>query len=244
MCVCAWPCVLVHAYLLALIRDLEGGCLCASWMWLSRLSREMQSNPVLEGLRGRGAVLVLDTTYCDPQARGGCAQGLQWQGTLRHVCACAALRHAIRKSKAGRMPVKACESVAIATPRASPACSVSCLNLCKAHSSFDARTLPWSPRLPGPADAVCAFFASAAPSLSPPCCGPLDAIPCPLPLCLLRSQYCFPSQQETLDYTLAAVRSELFNPRALFVFGTYTIGKERLFLEVRWVHGNGHRVSI
>lgn len=30
----------------------------------------------------------------------------------------------------------------------------------------------------------------------------------------------------------AAVRAELFNPRALFVFGTYTIGKERLFLEV------------
>jgi DNA cross-link repair 1A protein len=32
--------------------------------------------------------------------------------------------------------------------------------------------------------------------------------------------------------TLAdAVKSELFNPRVLFVFGTYTIGKERIFLE-------------
>jgi hypothetical protein len=47
------------------------------------------------------------------------------------------------------------------------------------------------------------------------------------------SQYDFPSQADTLAYTLAAVRAEIFNPRALFVFGTYTIGKERLFLEVR-----------
>lgn len=29
-----------------------------------------------------------------------------------------------------------------------------------------------------------------------------------------------------------AIRTELFNPRALIVFGTYTIGKERLWLEV------------
>ncbi|KAL6752292.1 beta-lactamase-like protein [Haematococcus lacustris] len=45
-------------------------------------------------------------------------------------------------------------------------------------------------------------------------------------------QYCFPSQEETLRYTLEAVKAEAFNPRCLFVFGTYTIGKERLFLEV------------
>lgn len=31
---------------------------------------------------------------------------------------------------------------------------------------------------------------------------------------------------------LQAVKAESFNPRTLFLFGTYTIGKERLFLEV------------
>ena len=51
-------------------------------------------------------------------------------------------------------------------------------------------------------------------------------------------QYCFPTQQETLDYTMKAVKSELFNSRALFVFGTYTIGKERLFLEVSWMQNS------
>jgi len=45
-------------------------------------------------------------------------------------------------------------------------------------------------------------------------------------------QYTFPSQDETLQYTLNAVKAELHNPRVLFVFGTYTIGKERIFLEV------------
>lgn len=28
------------------------------------------------------------------------------------------------------------------------------------------------------------------------------------------------------------LQAELFNPRCLFLFGTYTIGKERLFLHV------------
>ena len=31
---------------------------------------------------------------------------------------------------------------------------------------------------------------------------------------------------------LEAVRAEAFNPATLFLFGSYTIGKERLFLEV------------
>ncbi|GLI65272.1 hypothetical protein VaNZ11_008764 [Volvox africanus] len=45
-------------------------------------------------------------------------------------------------------------------------------------------------------------------------------------------QYEFPSQRAVLDAVLDAVKAESFNKRALFVFGTYTIGKERLFLEV------------
>ncbi|EFJ43722.1 hypothetical protein VOLCADRAFT_96136 [Volvox carteri f. nagariensis] len=45
-------------------------------------------------------------------------------------------------------------------------------------------------------------------------------------------QYEFPPQRAVLDAVLEAVKAESFNKRALFVFGTYTIGKERLFLEV------------
>ena len=35
-----------------------------------------------------------------------------------------------------------------------------------------------------------------------------------------------------LHFVLEAVRAEAFNPATLFLFGSYTIGKERLFLEV------------
>ncbi|GIM03994.1 hypothetical protein Vretimale_8641, partial [Volvox reticuliferus] len=45
-------------------------------------------------------------------------------------------------------------------------------------------------------------------------------------------QYEFPPQRAVLDAVLDAVKAESFNKRALYVFGTYTIGKERLFLEV------------
>ncbi len=46
-------------------------------------------------------------------------------------------------------------------------------------------------------------------------------------------RYTFPTQQSVMEYCLHAVRAELFNgPRTLVVFGTYTIGKERLFLHV------------
>ena len=37
---------------------------------------------------------------------------------------------------------------------------------------------------------------------------------------------------QVLQFVLEAVRAESFNPATLFLFGSYTIGKERLFLEV------------
>ena len=37
---------------------------------------------------------------------------------------------------------------------------------------------------------------------------------------------------QVLQFVLDAVKAEAFNPRTLFLFGTYTIGKERLFLEI------------
>ncbi|CAK0744358.1 hypothetical protein CVIRNUC_001541 [Coccomyxa viridis] len=45
-------------------------------------------------------------------------------------------------------------------------------------------------------------------------------------------QYLFPPQLQVLQFVLEAVRAEAFNPATLFLFGSYTIGKERLFLEV------------
>lgn len=41
-------------------------------------------------------------------------------------------------------------------------------------------------------------------------------------------QYDFPPQEEVVRFVVDAVRAEAFNPRTLFVFGTYTIGKVRL----------------
>jgi len=43
-------------------------------------------------------------------------------------------------------------------------------------------------------------------------------------------QYCFPAQQEVVANVIRAVQAESFNPRTLFLFGSYTIGKERVFL--------------
>lgn len=37
---------------------------------------------------------------------------------------------------------------------------------------------------------------------------------------------------QVLQFVVDAVKAEAFNPRTLFLFGTYTIGKEKLFLEV------------
>ncbi|KAK2078104.1 hypothetical protein QBZ16_003972 [Prototheca wickerhamii] len=43
--------------------------------------------------------------------------------------------------------------------------------------------------------------------------------------------YTFPSQEEVLSFVIDAVKAEAFNPKTLFLFGSYTIGKERVFLE-------------
>ncbi|KAK8941701.1 DNA cross-link repair protein SNM1 [Platanthera guangdongensis] len=45
-------------------------------------------------------------------------------------------------------------------------------------------------------------------------------------------QYDFPKQDEVVQFVIDAIRAESFNPKTLFLIGTYTIGKERLFLEV------------
>ncbi len=37
---------------------------------------------------------------------------------------------------------------------------------------------------------------------------------------------------QVLKFVIDAVKAEAFNPGTLFLFGAYTIGKERLFLEV------------
>ncbi|GAX80857.1 hypothetical protein CEUSTIGMA_g8292.t1 [Chlamydomonas eustigma] len=55
--------------------------------------------------------------------------------------------------------------------------------------------------------------------------------------------YTFPPQKEVLQFTLDAVQSENFNPRVLYLFGTYTIGKERLFMEVARTLGKQVYVS-
>eukprot|EP00887_Chlorella_sp_A99_P008123 scaffold12.g8123.t1 len=44
-------------------------------------------------------------------------------------------------------------------------------------------------------------------------------------------EYAFPAQSEVLQFSIDAVKAEAFNPKTLFLFGSYTIGKERLFLE-------------
>ncbi|KAI0494571.1 hypothetical protein KFK09_024709 [Dendrobium nobile] len=45
-------------------------------------------------------------------------------------------------------------------------------------------------------------------------------------------QYDFPKQEEVIQFVIDAIQAEAFNPKTLFLIGTYTIGKERLFLEV------------
>ncbi|XP_074281401.1 uncharacterized protein LOC141606247 [Silene latifolia] len=45
-------------------------------------------------------------------------------------------------------------------------------------------------------------------------------------------QYNFPKQEEVMQFVIEAIQAESFNPKTLFLIGSYTIGKERLYLEV------------
>jgi len=56
-------------------------------------------------------------------------------------------------------------------------------------------------------------------------------------------QYTFPTQAEALNFAVDAVKAESFNPKTLFLFGSYTIGKERLYLQAAKVLGSKIYVS-
>lgn len=45
-------------------------------------------------------------------------------------------------------------------------------------------------------------------------------------------QYDFPKQEAVIQFVVEAIQAEAFNPKTLFLIGSYTIGKERLFMEV------------
>ncbi|PIN12524.1 putative hydrolase involved in interstrand cross-link repair [Handroanthus impetiginosus] len=45
-------------------------------------------------------------------------------------------------------------------------------------------------------------------------------------------QYDFPKQDTIIQFVIDAIQAEAFNPKTLFLIGSYTIGKERLFIEV------------
>lgn len=65
---------------------------------------------------------------------------------------------------------------------------------------------------------------------------------------VLDTTYCdprhtFPSQEYAIQYVKDVVEAENTNPGALFLFGAYGIGKERVFLEVKSNgFGEGHGV--
>uniref|UniRef100_A0A7C8YBF7 DNA repair metallo-beta-lactamase domain-containing protein n=1 Tax=Opuntia streptacantha TaxID=393608 RepID=A0A7C8YBF7_OPUST len=48
-------------------------------------------------------------------------------------------------------------------------------------------------------------------------------------------QYNFPKQESVVQFVIEAIQAESFNQKTLFLIGSYTIGKERLFLEVAHV---------
>ena len=45
-------------------------------------------------------------------------------------------------------------------------------------------------------------------------------------------QYKFPTQEDVINYVVSAIKAENFNPKTLFLIGTYNVGKEHLFLSV------------
>ncbi|XP_047170039.1 uncharacterized protein LOC124838478 isoform X2 [Vigna umbellata] len=60
---------------------------------------------------------------------------------------------------------------------------------------------------------------------------------CPIDTLILDTTYCnpqydFPKQEAVIQFVIDAIQAETFNPKTLFLIGSYTIGKERIFLEV------------
>ncbi|CAN4127942.1 unnamed protein product [Withania somnifera] len=45
-------------------------------------------------------------------------------------------------------------------------------------------------------------------------------------------QYDFPKQEAVIQFVIESIQAETFNSKTLFLIGSYTIGKERLFVEV------------
>ncbi|KAL3650903.1 hypothetical protein CASFOL_007306 [Castilleja foliolosa] len=45
-------------------------------------------------------------------------------------------------------------------------------------------------------------------------------------------QYDFPKQEAIIQFVIESIQAEAFNPKTLFLIGSYTIGKERVFVEV------------
>ncbi|KAK6158793.1 hypothetical protein DH2020_006107 [Rehmannia glutinosa] len=60
---------------------------------------------------------------------------------------------------------------------------------------------------------------------------------CPIHTLILDTTYCdpqydFPKQEAIIQFVIDAIQAEAFNPKTLFLIGSYTIGKERVFVEV------------
>lgn len=53
-------------------------------------------------------------------------------------------------------------------------------------------------------------------------------------LCYVSLQYDFPKQEAVIQFVIDAIQAEAFNPRTLFLIGSYTIGrfKSSLFLDI------------
>ncbi|KAH6760693.1 sterile alpha motif domain-containing protein [Perilla frutescens var. frutescens] len=60
---------------------------------------------------------------------------------------------------------------------------------------------------------------------------------CPIHTLILDTTYCnpqydFPKQESIIQFVIDSIKAEAFNPKTLFLIGSYTIGKERVFVEV------------